>query len=745
MRHQMKGVCAAALLSALPGLAAAQDSPAAQTQDASVIDDVVVTARRREERLSDVPVAASVLTDQTLSDRGGVSSALDLLSGQAGVRFFNTSSPVNSEISIRASPTARATSADPSVGLYRDGAYIGGGAVGGRSYNRNDLFDIGRVEILRGTQGALYGRNAVGGAINIIAQEPVFSNTGFVDFKYGVENESPQVQAVANLVVNENIAVRVGADYIDQQGGFFYNPQNDVYFDRQNTLGVRGQIRYRDDGTDVTFLAERLEGDIPAITYRVVIAPQPAFPHGVTQPEYEYPWSLAPAATLDFSAATLRYQRDFGSAILSSTTAWRERKSYYQFDADGTNPTTLAADRAAGLVLIPIDAAANSLVGDTSTIFNQDVHLTGLAAQDRLSWLIGAEYYSLESESYNTNLRTPTLANPSTGLRSPVLLEYKSWAVYGSLGYDLSEAFNLSVEARYTSDEKSIEARRFDAGTGLAVGGSQFSFDAETSPDNVSYNIIASYDLNEDLLAYAKVGSSYRSGGFNANLGVPQQPVPVVAAYDDETSDAIEIGLKGNLGRHLNFGLAAYRNQTENLIVQTDNGCFIGLPVCSLNAVSFLTNAGEAESTGIELETNTRFDFAGGVLRLGVNVSAQDGEITAGIYDGQPLAQVPDWIYGADLNWARPVFGNSELRLNVNYNGQTGGLQELVRPGSVTPNYDLPDIDILNARLALQVGDIEYSVFGTNISDSTFTIFASPTTQRLNQPRNFGFQVRYRW
>ena len=81
----------------------------------------------------------------------------------------------------------------------------------------------------------------------------------------------------------------------------------------------------------------------------------------------------------------------------------------------------------------------------------------------------------------------------------------------------------------------------------------------------------------------------------------------------------------------------------------------------------------------------------------------------------------------------------------MNYNGQTGGLQELVRPGSVTPNYDLPDIDILNARLALQVGDIEYSVFGTNITDSTFTIFASPTTQRLNQPRNFGFQVRYRW
>lgn len=745
MRHQMKGVCAAALLSALPAVAQAQVNPAGQTEQAAAIEDVVVTARRREERLSDVPVAAAVLTDQTLADRGGVSSALELLSGQAGVRFFNTTSQVNSEVSIRASPTARATSADPSVGLYRDGAYIGGGAVGGRSYNRNDLFDIGRVEILRGTQGALYGRNAVGGAINIIAQEPVFANTGFVDVKYGVENESPQVQAVANLVVNENIAVRVGADYIDQQGGFFYNPQNDVYFDRQNTLGVRGQIRYRNDDTDVTFLAERLEGDIPAITFRLVIPPQPAFPRGVTQPEYEYDWSLAPSATLDFSAATLRFQREFGSATLSSTTAWRERKSSYQFDADAVNPVSLAADRAAGLVLIPIDPGQDSFVQDTSNIFNQNIHLTGLAAQDRLAWLLGAEYYQLESDSFSALRRTPTPLNPSIGQRSPVLLEYKSWAVFGSLGYDLTEAFNLSVEARYTSDEKTMEARRFDAGTGAPVGGAQFSFDAETSPDNVSYNVIASYDLTEDLLAYAKVGSSYRSGGFNTNLGVPQQPVQVPAAYDDETSDAIEIGLKGDLGRHFNFGLAAYRNQTENLIVQTDNGCFLGHPACPTLAVSFLTNAGEAESSGVELETSTRVDLAGGVLRLRVNVSAQDGEVTSGVYEGEPLAQVPDWIYGADLNWSRPVFGDSQFRVNLNYNGQRGGLQELVRPGTATPNFDLPDIDILNARLALQIGDIEYAVFGTNVTDNKFTIFASPTSQRLNEPRNYGFQIRYRW
>jgi len=747
MRRYLMSCAATVAMTMASSLAYAQTSPApAPAQDrVSTIDDVIVTARRREERLTEVPVAAAVLDANALADRGGVTSALDLLSGQAGVRFFNTSSPVNSEISIRASPTARATSADPSVGLYRDGVYIGGGAVGGRSYNRLDLFDIGRVEILRGTQGALYGRNSVGGAINIIAAKPVFETTGFIDYRYGIENESPQLQAVANWAINDEFAVRIGFDGIDQAGGFFYNPVTDTYFDRQQTLGGRAQLRWRRDRTDVNLLVEHMEGDIPAITFRVVIAPQPAFPFGFSQPEYQYRWSLAPAASQNIDAATFSLEHRFDWATLTSTTHYRTRDSFYQFDADGTTVADVAANRAAGLILIPIDAGADSLVYDTSEIFTQDLHLAGDAFGGRLNWLLGAEYYTLTSDSSVVLRRTPTVPNPSIGSRSPASLNYDSWAVYGSLGYDLTEDLNLSGEVRYTSDEKSLTARRVDFGTGAPLGGTGFNVDAETGPDNVSYNLIAAYKLPANLLVYGKVGSSYRSGGFNTNLGVPQQPILIPAAYEDETSETLEIGLKGAVNRHFYFGLAAYSSRTDNLIVQTDNGCFIGLPACSLNAVSFLTNAGEAESSGVELETVTRFELAGGNMRLGVNVSAQDGEVTSGVYDGQPLAQVPDWIYGVDLNYRKPWVEDSTLFFNVNYNGQTGGMQELVRPGSTTPNYPIDDISLVNARIGAEVGSVEYSLFATNLTDSKFTLFASPTTQRLSQPRNYGFQVRYRW
>lgn len=744
MRHHLFRHVAAAALLALPAQALAQEKAPAEEAAVSV-GEVVVTARRREERLVEVPVAAAVLDAGALAERGGVTSALDLFSGQAAVRFFNTSSPINSEVSVRASPTARATGSDPSVGLYRDGAYIGGGAVGGRSFNRLDLFDVGRVEILRGTQGALYGRNAVGGAVNIVSQQPVFANAGWIDGRYAVETESKQVQAVANLMLSDNVAVRVGIDSIDQDKGFFYNRFRDVYFDQQKTHGARGQIRWRNDTSDLNLMVEHMKGKVPAITYRVVIAPGPGFPRGVVQDEREYNWSLAPLARQNISSGSIAFTHRFERATLSATTMLRDRRSFYQFDPDATNRPQFLLDQAAGLVTVALDTEQGSIVSDTTRIFSQDVHLSGDAADSRLSWLAGAEFVRLDSDSTVITRRTPTVPNPSQGTRAPVSLDYDSWAVYGALGYDVTEQLNLSAEARYTRDDKTVIARRFDFGTGLPSGGAGFNVDAQTEPDNVSYNLIGAYKLPNALLAYAKVGTSYRAGGFNTNLGIATQPVAIPAAYTDETSRTYEVGLKGMLTPRIYVALAGFRTYTDDLIVQTDNGCAITNPACPTLAVSFLINAGKAESWGLEAEATGRFEVAGGTLRVSLSGSRQDGEVTGGAYKGEPLPQVPEWIAGADINYRAPFVGGTDLFANLNYHGQWGGVQELVRPGTAVVNFPVEDIANVNARLGVDFGDIEASAFVTNLTNESYSIHTTTTTQRLNTPRNWGVQLRYSW
>ena len=144
------------------------------------IEELLVTARKREERLRDVPVAATALGAEEIKDQGGLANAQALLSNSPGVNFANTSNSLTSDVSVRGSGTSRATNAEAGVGLFRNGAFIGGGNVAGRTFAGIDLFDVQRVEILRGVQGGLGGRNAVGGSINVITQRPTHEFEGYV-------------------------------------------------------------------------------------------------------------------------------------------------------------------------------------------------------------------------------------------------------------------------------------------------------------------------------------------------------------------------------------------------------------------------------------------------------------------------------------------------------------------------------------------------------------------------------------
>ena len=714
------------------------DSEISRTVEAdNTLDVVFVTARRRVERLTDVPGSASALSSDYLQKRGSPRTARDILAGEAGVRFFDTSSPVNSEVSIRGSSTARSTNADPSVGLYRDGAYIGGGLIGGRSFARIDIFDAQRIEVLRGVQGAIYGRNAVGGAVNLITTKPQFENSGYLDVRYTAETEAAEGQAVSNFALSDSLAFRLGVDGITQDDGLFYDRPNDVFFDDRDGGSARAQMRYRNDRLDMTFLAEHQELDVPGITYRVSIAPGGIFPVGYVQDPYEYPHSTAPTATQDITTGQFNLEYDLGWASLYSTTMYRERTSDYVFDADGATPELLAQLFAQGIILFPLNGGSFGGAQDQTETFTEVAYLTGTTWQDRVEWLAGIEYLTQTSDGSDLGGTT----NPSTGIvsgfRGPLVVDYDSYAVFGSLGVDLTDRLTATGELRYTDDDRAVDASRFDYETGAQIGGDAFNFMADRASDNVSYTGTLAYRFATDWQVYGKVGTSYRAGGFNANLGVPEQPVPIPSSYDDETSTAYEAGLKGRVDNFY-VAVSAYLSQADDLIVQRDNGCGATVPECPILSTSFLTNTGQADTWGVELEANGRFEIAGGNLATNFSLSRQDGEVTDGPLEGLATAQTPEWIGSLNLNYSRRLTDTVNLISNAFYYGQSGGVQELT---SATPELD--DYQLLNLRLGLQISDLEVAVFANNVFNEDYVIFKSATTERLGQPRTTGLELRY--
>jgi iron complex outermembrane recepter protein len=739
-------LCSAALGVFVPQVASAQTesdaAPIAENEVETFEDGgIVVTARRREERLADVPTAASVIDAQSLNDRGGAASTGELLADQPSVRFNNLSSSVTSEISIRASSTARATNGDPSVGLYRNGSYIGGGAIGGRNFTRLDMLDIGRAEILRGTQGALYGRNAVGGAVNIISAEPDFNLDGWASARYGFENNSLQVQGAVNVPLADGLAVRLSGDLIEQDKGFFYNPDNDVYFDQQKGHGLRGQLRLHRGPVDLILLAETQRLTTPAIHYQIFVpAGTPGFPGGYIQDQFNYPWNTAPRASQDVDGMQAIVRVDLGGAQLSSTSFFRKRHSEYDLDNDAVSPAELARARAAGEVgaATPIDPSSASFVRDTTDSFSQDIHVTG--DSDRLTWLVGGEALILDSDFSVATTRTPTLLNPSPGNIAPARLHFESYAAYGSLGFDVTDSLNITGELRYTRDSRSITARLYDLGTGLPTGGAARIIDDEISADNLSYNATLSYKITSDILAYAKVGSSYRAGGFNTRLSDPRAPTPVEVLFDNENSTSYEVGLKGSPIRRGYFAIAGYYTDLKDLIAQVDDGCALTNPTCPVAAVAYLTNAGNAKSWGIEAEYSQGFDIGEGTGRISLSASHQGGEVKSGRFAGLDLAQVPEWLASANLNLRYPVTDSITLTSNALVSGQWGGKQELNATSVELDNYVL-----VNLRAGVEFGDFSISAFANNLFDKVYFVAQAPTINRYSQPRVIGVEGRIKF
>ena len=716
-----------------PAVSAQAESLATSSQ--ASVGELVVTARKRPEALAQVPIAVSVIDAELIRARGGVTDPETLLTGVPGLRFNNTSSPTTSEMSLRGAGTSRATTADSGVGLYRDGVYVAGGLQFSRNFLRMDMFDLQRAEVLRGTVGALYGRNAVGGAINLITAQPVFRREGRVDVEYGATLDRKQAQVVVNEPLGDDVAVRLGVDAIDQDKGFFRNRAFGSYFDEQHGLGVRGQLRMARGPLDATLLVEHQKLDTANVVFQIAVPPTPPqFPRGYVADRQAYDWSLPGSAETQLSNLVLTARYDFGWGVLTSVTSLRRRKVALVSDLDGFTAATLAAERARGNPATTTDPNVNQAAVETSQTVFQEAHVTGGSAG--VTWLAGAEHLKLDSDFYLAQTRTATPANGATGADRRITQAWESAAVFGSVGYDFARELNLTAEGRYTSDSKAYAQRGFLLGSATPIipatsGGA--------SPDNFSYNLLLSWRPTPRVTAYAKAGTGYRVGGFNPSVGDPRQPKPVPPTYGNETSTTYELGAKADKGTPFYGAVAAYLTHIDDVIVLDNNGCAPSNPVCPITGTNFVSNAGQGRIWGVEAEAVSRFGWLGGGVTARASASRQSGEFTAGLYEGRKVPQLPAWTVAANLDYRRPV-GVLVAFGNVNYTAQWGGSQDVI-----APIFKLQDRQVVDLRAGVETVSWQAAVFARNLFDTSYVLVQLPAARRWSDRRSIGLQLRYGW
>ncbi|MCP5432746.1 MAG: TonB-dependent receptor [Alphaproteobacteria bacterium] len=660
------------------------------------VDEIVVTARKRAERLQDVPIAVTAFSSDRLADRG-IDDFKELFQLVPDAMTADLGASFSNEIIIRGQGAGRNVNSETATGIYRNGIFVAGGNIGGRNFNTMDLFDVARVEVLRGPQGALYGRNAVGGAVNVVTRRPVSELGAEGTASYG-EADRYEAAGVVNVPLSDELAVRAGLKYIDQRDGFFTDRLTGEVKDEESFLGGRVGLRWAPDGDFSAVLTlEYFSEDGPSFgvgTYNPLLATDP-----YSQSAFNFPTVFKRG---EFTGQ-LELEYDMGFARLTAVSVYKTR------DAETSDD---------------VDAFTNTLSPNMLTRISDD-EFRRVGGEVRLAssgagpwrWLAGVEYASVTDE-FLVNSNNSRLSNSDS----------EDWtaAAFGSLGLDLTERLNVTGELRYSYDDKEVELT-----SRLALASPTRVQSFSKSFDNLAPKATLAYRVSDDLNTYASIGTGYRAGGFNPepdNAAVERFAIP----YDEETSVSYEVGAKAKLFDRLALNLAVFYSTTSDLQLLLQ---FV--PVGGGAPLNAVTNGGDSVQYGAELEGGARFDIeaTGGQLAVDFGGSWMTSEIDSALpgVDGTAIPYVRDWSANFGATYRQPLLNSGlGLVLGYGYRGGFGGWQD------ETSGRDLDDIELHDVRAGLEAA--HWSLIGSvdNLLDTFYVPQrTNATAVRASRPQTW--------
>ncbi len=635
---------------ALAQIAGAGPAPAVAGSDGNQIQDIVVTAQRRSENLQNVPISVTALSADRLQ-AANVQSTASLQAVTPAITFSDVNGFLEPSIRGVGSRSAGA-SVENSIATYVDGVYIAS-APG----SLLDLNSVERVEVLKGPQGTLFGRNATGGLIQVITRDPKFTLGGSGSLGYGSYNTS-RFDGYLTGPLTRDVAADVAIGLGHQADGYGRNFTTSNPTDRTDlSFAARTKLLWNAGPTTTVHLS----ADYSQLnTSDPTIAAQSGAPNTNNRDALGNPIILfhAPHDTyanvdadhfLLTGGGSLRVDQKIGGYTLSSLTAYRRTKFYQQFDADaGPKP-------AVGEIFIQHDGQ-----------FSQELQLTS-PQHGSFTWIAGVYYYDLKSafDPFTLFLGVPNPMQSTSVLRNH--LENESIAGYAQGTLELGASTNLTAGIRYTDERRSQRASTTVTSAAGAQTVTSVPYESFRS-DTPTWRVSLDHKFGPDALGYASWNRGFKSGGYNSS-------VPTAPNYLPERLDAYELGAKTTLfDRRLRLNAAGYYYDYNNIQVNT-----------YLGSLGVIYNGAKAEVYGVDLD----FDLivAEG-LRLsgGTNVNharftnfpaAQIGRYTAagtiavapGSATGNHLPYAPDATFNLGLDYKHPLFGGEvEFFANDLYN-----------------------------------------------------------------------------
>ncbi|MEM8815279.1 MAG: TonB-dependent receptor [Pseudomonadota bacterium] len=636
------------LLTLIAGLLILAALPGARAQQPAVLEEIVVTAQKREQSVADIGIAIDVISGDRLRESGATSLIeVSNLSPGLNVRgpFGDFGYPI---ITLRGVNTDGFIETLPqSTGVYADGVYLSQPPM--LAFR---LLDLERMEVLKGPQGTIYGRNTIAGAVNFVAKRPTFEPEGYINLGYGRYSRS-SIDAAYGGPLGENVAGRFAVKYVRQtdspltnlnpnvgdggeidqlsaRGSLLFTPSDDIDILLQVHVGrddsdvwpfalIPGGADTDDDGIPDVLCDEFARGDVEA-AQRNCLAADP-FGSGDTFNDTDgdpYTNNLNDIGQHRYrsSGFVAEVNWDVGRNTLTSLTAWDEFERADDIDEDA-GPTTA------------IDNLRQSDVEQFSQEFR-------LASNDNapLQWLAGLYFASDELEG-----------NPSFdsgGRQDFSKLETDTLGVFGQVEYPLSDQLALTVGGRWTSIDRDFDYRTtgFFAAPELQAGLSD-SF----SDDDYSARVSLDWTPLDNTLFYGSIARGFNAGTYNSQF---IDNVEDLAPTDSESILAYEIGLKTLLadGR-VSLEAALYHYDYQDIQV-------VGVVPRGTIDANILTNADDATINGLELQLRARpLDW----LNLDLGISYIDSEL------GNLLTRVSGTGVGSAPPYDAPVFGSSDIQL----------------------------------------------------------------------------------